>query len=424
MAMMENLAGQQKQLALDEKPERTLPPTYASYDWISEGLAERSGENAIIYAYWDQPFGCKVQRQNREPEDFLPDWPVLDAPDYGRKAELKSVLSHHPKTLGTGIAAGPGVDKAFQDYIATLPLSLTRLAAPFGAQQWLLLDLFRRAPGLWRKVHQQTGLGRLGTLSLTLELFCAAGRTRPQQRQQLATALNETTREVVLTRYLGQTPEPSLLALLEQVPPGSGILEHRALKAALNQKSETQDLKDLVRMKDEMTDRILKQTDWPETLQIRVLLDLGLSFARILHIVQSGLRNLTEAERAGALKALKLIASPQKMQWWLAHWTMLAGRSREVPPPPIPATSLLSPLQTLSAIEEENRRMRNGIARYVPDVLAGDLYFYHWDGHPAATLCLAVSGNGDWTLLEALGEDGVPIPEEALAEIMSAVQPG
>ncbi|QDG75095.1 hypothetical protein [Labrenzia sp. PHM005] len=423
MALKESLADQQ-QLALDEKPERALPPTYASYDWTNEGLAERSGENAVVYCYWDQPFGCKIQRQHRDPEDFLPDWPVFEAPDYGRTTGLRSVLAHHPKTLGTGIAAGPGADTALQEFIATLPRILVRLAAPFGNQQWLLMDLFRRAPGLWRKVHQQTALGRLGTLSLMLELFCAAGRIRPQQRQQFANFLDETTRETVLRRYLGRCPEAPILALLEQIPPGSGILERRAIKSALNSKNGSLDLKDLVRLKDEVTEAILSETGWPEKADIRALLGKGLSFARILHTVHFGLRNLTLSERPAALKALRDAKAPQSLNWWSTHWTTIATRSREFPPPPIPAASQLSPLQTGAALEEENRRMRNNIARFLPDILAGDLYFYHWDGHPAATLCLAVSGNGDWTLLDALGEDGTPIHDEALAEIIQAVQAG
>jgi hypothetical protein len=422
MAMKDGLAVQQQLLDLDEKPERSLPPTYASYDWTGGGLTERSGENAVVYCYWDQPFGCRIERQHREAEDFLPDWPVLDAPEYGRTAGEISVLAHHPKTLGTGVAAGPGADKALHDFIGALPRILVHLASPFGAQQWLLLDLFRRSPGLWRKVHQQTALGRLGALSLTLELFCAAGRTRPQQRQEFARFLSDTTRETVLRRYLGQCPEPAVLALLEQVPPGTGMLDHRALKSALNQKGDLADLKELVRLKAEKTKAVLAETDWPEMVQIESLLEKGLSLARIIHTIQSGLKNLTETERPGALKALKQVAVPQSLQWWLARWTTLANRSREFPSPPIPPASLLSPLQTAAALEEENRRMRNNVAWYLPEVLSGDLYFYHWDGHPAATLCLAASGNGDWMLLDALGEDGTPIHDEALAEIIAAVQ--
>lgn len=424
MALKESLADQQQVLALDEKPERSLPPTYASYDWTNEGLAERSGGNAVVYSYWDQPFGCRIERQHREPEDFLPDWPVLDAPDYGRKADLKSVLAHHPKTLGTGIAAGPGADRALQEFVATLPRILIRLAAPFGAQQWLLFDIFRRSPGLWHRIHQQTALGRLGSFSLSLELFCAAGRTRPQQRQQFARFLSETTRETVLRRYLGRCPEPAVLALLEHIPPGSDVLERRALKAALHQKGEAVNLKDLVRLKDDVVAEILGNTCWLEITDIRALLSQGLSFVRIIHTIQSGLINLTSSERPAALKALKEVKVPQSLQWWSSHWTTLAGRSREFPPPPIAAASQLTPLHTAVALEEENRRMRNGIVRYLPEILSGDLYFYHWDGHPAATLCLAVSGNGDWILLDALGEDGAPIHDEALAEIIQAVQAG
>lgn len=424
MATKNSLAGQQQQLALDAKPERTLPPTYASYDWIQDGLAERSGDNAVIYCYWDQPFGCKIQRQHREAEDFLPTWPLIEAPDYGRKADLKSVLAHHSKTLGTGITAGPGADNALQDYLATLPRVLLRLAAPFGPHQWLLLDLFRRSPSLWHKVYQQTALGRLGTLSLTLELFLAAGRIRPQQREEFARFLTNEPRETVLRRYLGSIPNPAVLALLEQFPPDSGLLDRRAIKSALKPATEESNLKELGRLKDEMTETILANTNWTEIANIRVLLAQGLSFARIIHTIQTVLKNLTASERPAALKALGKVQVPQSLQWWSAHWTMLAGRSRSFPKSPVPPAALLSPLETPAALEQESHRMRNGISQYLLDVLGGDLYFYHWDGDPPATLCLAATGSGDWILLDALGIDGTPLHEETRAQIIAAIQAG
>ncbi len=422
MAAKESLAGQQHQLALDEQPERTLPPTYASYDWTGDGLAERSGDNAVVYYYWDQPFGCKVHRQHRDPEDLLPSWPIIDAPDFGRKANSKSVLAHCPKTLGTGISFGPNADKSIQDYLATLPRSLLSLAAPFGEQQWLLMDLFRRSPGLWRNVYQQTALGRLGTFSLTLELFLAAGRKRPQQREEFARFLTENTRETALRRYLGHCPDAKVLAILEQIPPETGLLERRAVKTALKPTGEFGDPKELIRLKDDITETILSNTDWEDVANIRALLAQGLSFVRITQTIQMVLKNLTPSERPAALKALSKVQVPQSLQWWSAHWTMLAGRSRSFPPPPIPSAPLLSPLETAAAMDQESRRMRNGNTRFLLDVLAGDLYFYHWDGDPPATLCLAATDSGDWILLDALSVDGAPVHPESLVEIVEAIQ--
>ncbi|GAB4524570.1 MAG: hypothetical protein Tsb0019_26580 [Roseibium sp.] len=416
MATRDNSAGQQK-LALEDHPERSLPPTYANYDWTSDGLAERSGSDAVVYSYWDRPFACTVRRQHREPRDILPTWPLLDAPDYGRVAGRKSVLAHHPRTLGTGIAAGPGAETAIDDWLATLPRLLLRLAAPFGAQQWLALDLFRRAPELWKLFHRQTALGRLGTLSLSLELFLAAGRSAPDQRQQFAGLLAGATRETVLQRFLGRTPPPAVLATVERLPPGAGLLGERDIKSALDPGAGTSASERLARLEEKLASAILNETGWAEMADVRALMDQGLSLPRLIATIQTGLRNLTASETPAALAGLKRARAPQPLQWWLSHWTALAARSRHFPDPPIPPAPLLTPIDSAEALHLESRRMRNGVDRFLADVLAGDLYFYHFDGTPAASLCLAATGNGDWLLLDAIGENGAGLCDSTFAEI-------
>ena len=420
MAAPEKVAGQQR-LALEEQSERSLPPNYASYEWTSEGLSERSGSDLVAYCYWDQPFGCTIRRQHREPEDFLPSWPVFDAPDYGRVAGDKSVLAHHPRTLGTGISAGPGAEKALQDYLASLPRLLTRLAAPFGAQQWLVLDLLRRSEGLWKLFHRQAALGRISALSLSLELFCAAGRTAPRQRDSFADFLSRETRETVLFRFLKKAPSPSLLALLEQLPPGAELLGERDFKTALSKNDDAGARDCLERLRDKQIASILAETNWPDMADARRLIESGMPLPRLIATINAGLRNLTASERPAALSALKKVRAPQALQWWLAHWTTLAGRSRNVPEPPIPCAPLLTPLTTAGALHQEAQRMRNGIDRFLPDVLAGDLFFYHFDGIPAATICLAATDSGDWVFLEAVGEDGARLQESVYADIVPAL---
>jgi len=413
----------QQQLALEEQPERSLPPTYATYEWTSEGLCERSGSDAILYSYWDRPFACTVQRQHRDPQDLLPDWPMLDAPDYGRRAGDRSVLAHHPRTLGTGIAAGPGAETALGDYLATLPRLLTELAAPFGAQQWLVLDLFRRSHGLWQCFQRQTALGRLGALSLSLELFCSAGRTAPRQRQAFAEFLTRETRETVLQRFLHKTPSPALLATLERLPPGCGLLDNRDIKAALAPGAKTDAREELARLEDRCAAAILADTDWTGMADMKGLIKSGIALPRLIATIKAGLRNLTASERPAALRSLQKLRAPQALQWWLAHWTMLASRSRSFPAAPIPPRPVLTPIGDAATLAQESRRMRNGVDRFLADILAGDLYFYHFDGRPAATICLAATGSGDWVLLDALGEDGVRLQEEAYAEILPALMP-
>lgn len=424
MAKTETIAAAQQQLALEEKSPRAMPLTYASYDWTSEGLAERSGGDAIVYSYWDQPFGCQIRRQHQEPKVLLPDWPVFDAPDYGRSADARSVLAHHPRSLGTGIAAGPGADRSLQDYLATLPRLLVRLATPFGANQWLVLDLFRKNPDLWRKVHQQTALGRLGTLSLLLELFSAAGRTRPNQRAEFAAFLTTTCRETALRRYLGRCPDPAVLAMLEQMPPGAGMLGHRSIKSVLALGTNPKTQKELLRYKAEANSAILAATGWEAMADMRRLLESGLPLARLLQIMRSGLRNLTASERPAALAALKKIGAPQSLQWWSSQWTTLSRRSRSFPEPPLPPTDKLTALATPAALEAENRRLEFDLTRYLDDVLAGDLYFYRLEGDPAAVLCLAATDSGDWILLDALDPSGsrpdAAVMDEIAASMLAA----
>ena len=177
------------------------------------------------------------------------------------------------------------------------------------------------------------------------------------------------------------------------------------------------------RLEDKKVRAILTETGWEAMLDARALIDKGVSLPRLIATINAGLRNLTETERPGALKGLAQVRAPQSLQWWLAHWTMLASRSRRFPDPPIPPSPLLSPLTSAAELTLESRRMRNGVDRFLADVLAGDLYFYHFDGAPAATICLAATGKDDWVLLEVLGEDGVPIQDGAFGEIVGFLAP-
>jgi hypothetical protein len=104
------------------------------------------------------------------------------------------------------------------------------------------------------------------------------------------------------------------------------------------------------------------------------------------------------------------------------EWALEIRETTGYPAPPFPGSGPLRPLSSAKTLRAEGRRMRNCIAGYVSDVLAGQVYFYRWDAKEPATVMLRRDLNAGWRLTESLGESNTVLSDSTKVRIRDAVR--
>ena len=175
------------------------------YQWQREGFVECIGQRRRVFGHWSCLFGCWEQDSADAPHfEVLPDWPIVDR----RGAPLgHSVGATSPQLVAAG--------RIFAAYLDGVPLSLRRLAAPFGYQQWLIMDLIWQVPMFARVIEGCTGEGA----SSWLRYYFAAEGLMSGSRAKRRTAAQRLVR--ILDRDSDWSRDQSYLGILE--PSESGL---------------------------------------------------------------------------------------------------------------------------------------------------------------------------------------------------------
>jgi hypothetical protein len=92
------------------------------------------------------------------------------------------------------------------------------------------------------------------------------------------------------------------------------------------------------------------------------------------------------------------------------------------PPPPFPAFRNMIPLTTGRALLQEGEEMNNCVTTLSNGVLAGETYFYNWDGPVPATVMLQREDNGEWQIAEALGYGNSPLEPVTVTQIEETIE--
>jgi len=395
------------------------PPSYATYEWTQDGLREAAGADAILYRYWDRGFGCALLRHGYPPIDVVIDWPILASPTFATEPEQLSVLAHVPQSLGAHVNPGPRSELAFMDYIASLPTSLVRLAAPFGKCQWLMLDLLRRAPGLWRVLATLAARGQYGVLSLYLSRFQSALQRGPDARQDLAEDLAQFDRSRLVGDLIPCALPVETVAALDRISPGRGCLPATDLRRL----QEAEHHSKVDRIAESATVRSIASlfrtpplTDFPN---LSGLTGDRMPAVRLAHTVETGLQNLSSAQEPAARKSLLNVQSLQALQWWVKSTRDLALNSLPFPAPPLAARPPLEALCTAGDLREASQHVGYDLSQFLPQILSGELFFFSWKTGEPAVVVLASTQRGDWVFLEAFGKSGCSIPADLRDELFT-----
>ena len=129
-----------------------------------------------------------------------------------------------------------------------------------------------------------------------------------------------------------------------------------------------------------------------------------------------------EGLRTAVRRSLSQARNRDRLVAAIRSWNARIDETVGFPAPPFPAAGALCPLSSAEMLRSEARRMRNCIANYLPDILAGRVYFYRWDAAEPATIMLERRASGEWRLEEYLGLDNDDLTEPTRARIRAAVQ--
>ena len=112
--------------------------------------------------------------------------------------------------------------------------------------------------------------------------------------------------------------------------------------------------------------------------------------------------------------SLKRVPSGGVLAKWGERWTQRLSEVIEFPAPPFEAIQRLVPLVTAKAVRQEALTMQNCISSMMGRVLAGEIFFYNWDGPEPATVMLQQSPDSGWKFAEAYGYGNKQLPPQTL----------
>jgi len=134
-------------------------------------------DGAWVFGLWGPAFGFWSQYgRDGVMIDRLPLWPSLQPTGLWREEALLPPLAEYPDHLL------PDIQSTTSAYFSQIPISVRRIAAPFGQNQWLAMDVMHHAPNL-------TGvLDWAGQCDLRVainSLFCAATSLYKEREQRI-----------------------------------------------------------------------------------------------------------------------------------------------------------------------------------------------------------------------------------------------
>ncbi|MBO6758448.1 MAG: hypothetical protein JJ902_19095 [Roseibium sp.] len=410
----------QAALDLHQSGDRDSIPVYATYHWTPQGLTEKFETGAVVYGFWERLFGCWISSGDERLDEILPSWPVFSDPLSGVNGSPVSVLARGKAISDIKVKPGHRADVYLAEYLNSVPVTVRRLAAPFGRAQWLVLDLCYQQRGFWRFLHKERTHGRTGVTGLLLRLFMDAGQTGREDRAAFAVRLMTSKRMDLFGELIGRTLSGAILPFLEKLPASLQEDHDKHLLEAL----KTGEPEIVSAAVSDIVNEVFSTFPEPlDRIDAAGLMAQGVPISRLHYVLSEGMRHLTDRQKKAALHGLSDIRAPHTLQWWFARWTDLGYKSRRFPAPPVAATGPLLPISSRYGLEAEQTGMNNGAATYLSEILAGELYLYHWEGPEPATICLAATSAGDWLFHDAFGIGQAPLGRDTLTAIVDCLKP-
>jgi hypothetical protein len=381
--------------------------------WDHDALVEQYGSRRYVYGRWDRLFGCWTSDRHQPARRFDPPWALVDP--LGRLCIGYSDANALWADPGDGDPAArpamplPAADGAagyFQRYADLIPLTIRRIVGPFGRWQWVLLSMIWAEPDFTAFLRTELRAVGPGFVIACLAMNRAAD-LRPQERAALCRRIMHDKREQLIPG-LSETRVPATaVALLAASGQELATAEAcGALLAVLSDPDKAKTLARGTRLTPALIALLHRLPPWLCTGNLPTMLAAAEDLPPVGQALQT-LANMVEPDdtdmQAKVYRALRQVKAVQRLPAVIKGWISRIRERPGVPPPPFPQTGSLVPLSSAALVRAEGRRMRNCIAGYLPEIIAGTSYFYRWDSAEPGCIRLRRDAGGPWRLDACLG---------------------
>ncbi len=408
----------------EQSYDRRATPVCSTYRPARDGLIERFGKRYVIYGHWHKLFGCWFVDESCSPhatKEILPDWPIFFAPPQYVQASQISALHYLDLNEPRQLIVGNGANLSFASYLQTIPTLLQKLVLPYGAKQWLALDLCHQIPSFWRFLFTERETDNLGyTGTCFAALFSEEEHSRTHRRK-FGEMIAHQNRQDVLRQMLKREFTRSEIRIISKLSPDITWEGVKNALEAISSPNSNAAMRNSEQVSPELVQAI---NNLPANFvhpNLSILVDDSNSVEYLSNKINCVIRNITPVQVQEAAKAFGKLRSIRDVDMWAANWMEKGKKNISYPPLPFKVEAPLRPIENFTELEAEGRLMRNCVADFFQEVFDRDLYFFHWGGEEPATICFMSTPSGEWRFAEALGYGNTELSPETLKEIMSKI---
>ena len=405
------------------------------YKFQTGTLLEELDTRRHVYGLWDKLFGCwKIDTTSHASHEVVPTWIPLNSRGIWRDP-LEVRFENAPKASWL---LSPKwryeANAAFAAYFSNIPQRIRSVVAPLERHQWLALDMIWQAPEFAYFLDEEIFNGSQQYVFACLALSNADALSRTARRDLANTVM--TAKRTDLLSHLSAIPSSKkILRLLNKLgdrPCHSST--YLGLMSFLNDAPSSKELLHVVAINPSavgllngfpsgfVTPNLIRfLLDEPDNFEILCTYDdyeAGSGFRTVIDIFPELSLDWQSRMRASLASVQKGDALPD----WGERWAQRLTEVIQFPLPPFTATHHLIPLATAKAVRQESQAMRNCVSRMIGRVMAGEVYFYNWDGPEPATVMIEKSSDSTWQFAEAHGFNNQPLQSQTIDYIEKVIE--
>jgi hypothetical protein len=405
------------------------------YKFQTGTLLEELDTRRHVYGLWDKLFGCwKIDTTSHESHEIIPTWIPLNSRGIWRDP-LDIRFENAPKASWLLSAKWRyEANAAFAAYFSNIPHRIRSVVAPLDRHQWLGLDLIWQIPEFAYFLDEEIFNGSQQYVFACLALSNAETLSRTARRDLAKTIM--TSRRAGLLSDLAAIPNSKkILRLLNKLgdqpcQPGTYLGLMKFLNEAPSSKellhADTINLNavDLLNgfpsgfVTPNFVRFVLEDPDECEILCSYDDYEAGSGFRTVVDIFPE----LSPDWKTRIRTSLGSVRNGNTLPDWGERWAQRLTEVIQFPSPPFLATQHLIPLATAKAVRQESQAMQNCVSRMISRVMAGEIYFYNWDGPEPATVMIEKSSDSSWRFEEAHGFNNQPLHSQTVNYIENIIE--
>ena len=405
------------------------------YRFETGTLLEELDMRRHVYGLWDKLFGCwKIDTGSHTSHEIIPTWVPLNSRGIWRDP-LDIRFENAPKASWL---LSPKwryeANAAFAAYFSNIPQRIRGVVAPLERHQWLALDMIWQVPGFAYFLDEEIFNGSQQYVFACLALSKAETLSRTARRD-LTQCIMTSKRTVLLSRLAAIPNSKKTLRLINKL--GDRPCRHGTYLGLMNFLNEDPSSKELLHagtispsavallngfpsgfVTPNLVRFVLEDPDDCEILCRYDEYEAGSGFRTVINIFPE----LSPDWQNRIRSSLRSVQSGDMLPDWGERWAQRLTEAIRFPPPPFTATSHLIPLATAKAVRQESQAMQNCVSRMIGRVMAGEIYFYNWDGPEPATVMIEKSPGSSWRFEEAHGFDNQPLQSQTIDYIENVIE--